>query len=275
MIPSIAAQQVNAWAAKNTNDLIKSVVDEGTMGNPDLAMLLANALYFKGKWDQEFKKENTKDVEFNTAINSKAVATMHKFSAAIETRNTSINVDGVAVPVTSVKLPYKGKRFSMSIVFANKTNGLNGSSRIQQVNLAVDVLKVYKNTIAQDSFFTSRQPVMVQTYNKFALPKFKIKSSHKSIHQAMVANGLSEMFAKGVLSKMSSDPRAQLSFVMQEDIIKVDEEGTEAAAVTVGGVTTTSVPVTFGQLLINGPFAYAIRDELKGTTMFEGVVQEL
>jgi len=83
------------------------------------------------------------------------------------------------------------------------------------------------------------------------------------------------IFQKGALSKLTSDSKTKLSYIFQKAIIKVDEEGTEAAAVTGGGATTTSVPVSFGELKINGPFAYAIRDINKQVTLFEGVVRSL
>ncbi len=104
------------------------------------------------------------------------------------------------------------------------------------------------------------------------MPKFTIESELKNIQDNLNAAGYGSLFAQGVLSRMSADPRAQLSFILQKAKIIVNEEGSEAAAVTIGGIRTTSVPMS-RHLKINGPFAYAIRDDKSGVTLFEGVVR--
>ncbi|KAM0822471.1 hypothetical protein ACQ4PT_071466 [Festuca glaucescens] len=62
--PEEAAKQINAWVAKSTNDLIPSIISPGTL-SPLTDLMLANAIYFKGRWEKPFHKKHTKEDKFH------------------------------------------------------------------------------------------------------------------------------------------------------------------------------------------------------------------
>lgn len=270
--PQATANEINAWAAKQTNNLINHIVDP-QMITPDLASLLANALYFKGEWKVQFKKEQTGLERFQVVafdgqgIDVQEVKTMKKYGSAIQVRMTR----GDDRKVT-VRLPYKGERHAMYISFAADTMPTTGwGPIITHVDASRDVLDLYKTEIVEGGAFDGGE-FYDQEFDVFMLPKFEIETKLEGIHADMIENGYADLFSQGALSRMSSDPRAQLSFILQKAKIIVDEEGSEAAAVTIGGVTTTSIRQST-ELRIDGPFAFAIRDEVAKTTLFEGVVR--
>ena len=108
----------------------------------------------------------------------------------------------------------------------------------------------------------------------FSLPKFTIESAHNNIHDQLRQSGLEKLFGAGdTLSRMTADPRAQLSLVKQKAKIIVNEEGSEAAAVTIGGIATASVRTSI-ELKVNGPFAFAIVEKAAQEVLFEGIVRD-
>lgn len=268
--PVETADKVNQWASDHTNEMIKNIL-KPDMVTPDLASLLANALYFKGTWQEEFDPKLTKASSFNTVskqtgkVSEKNVATMHKFGAKVQV--------GESGKYTTIRLPYQGDTHAMYIAFASTTNQSDRSFTpvVTQVDVTRNVADVYRKYIVDGEAFAADYSSMA-TYDKFTMPKFTIETTLEGIHSVLSSAGYGALFQTGVLTRMTNDPRAQLSFILQKAKIIVNEEGSEAAAVTIGGVRTTSI-TTPNHLEVNGPFAYAIRDDVKGVTLFEGIVR--
>lgn len=277
--PVQTAADINAWVAAHTNNMIKNAVTPD-MITPSLASLLANALYFKGEWQEKFDTKLTKDAEFKTVNKSTGkvavtkVPTMHKMSGKVQLEvfsdvQNSLENDS---QVYTIRLPYKGNTHAMYISFAGMNQlGMRGQADEISVDATKNVSDVYRKYIIEGKAF-SNDAHYKSSFDLFTMPKFTVDSDVKNIQDNLIAAGYDALFQQGALSRMTANPTAQLSFILQKAKIIVNEEGSEAAAVTIGGVRTTSISAP-RHLKVNGPFAYAIRDDKNAVTLFEGIVR--
>lgn len=242
---SNAANTINAWVNKNTKGKISSIVSPPIPD--DMVMYLINAVYFKGSWTTEFNKQLTEERAFTSA------------SGASKKHPLMMRRDDMPYFETedfqSVQLPYgKNKRLSM-VVFLPK----NLDAFVQSLNADTWTgwMKQYK-----------------ETEGTLLLPKFKMEYEKRLIP-------LLTKLGMGIAFENSADftgigRSLKISEVKHKTYVDVNEEGTEAAAVTgVGGVGITSVgPVkkTF-YMEVNRPFFFAIRDNQTGEPLFMGIIR--
>jgi serine protease inhibitor len=158
----------------------------------------------------------------------------------------------------------------IAFAVAPPTKGAHTGAQLTEVNAGANVADVYRDYIILGKAFQAHY--QSTEVDLFTMPKFTIESELNNIQQNLTGGGYGPLFSKGALSRMSADSRAQLSIIMQKAKIIVNEEGSEAAAVTVGAVVTESVRLP-KHVKVNGPFAYAIRDDKSGVTLFEGIVR--
>lgn len=261
--PSEVVDSVNNWAAKNTKNLITKVIDQKFV-TPDLATILANAIYFKGEWKDKFKKEYTEPKNFHGAGLVDTMSTYESYNFAYNQKDK----------VVVVELPFKGEKYSMVIAMPTKFTGFdyeNGLDPEFSYKSGKNIKKVFKEYIINskatkeltDSEFGSGDLSL-------ELPKFSIESEIQNIEDKLSQVGLSSLFQTGALANMSND-NLLISSILQKAKIIVNEEGAEAAAVSVGGavVISASTPIS---MKINGPFAYMIRNNKTNEKLFEGVV---
>ena len=108
---------------------------------------------------------------------------------------------------------------------------------------------------------------------ELALPRFRLEYE-RTMNDDLRALGMVVPFEPNVADFTRMSPlgkQVYISFVKQNTFVNVDEEGTEAAAVTVTGVTTTSLPA-YHVMRIDRPFLFVIRERLSGTVLFMGKV---
>lgn len=247
MSPS-ALQTINKWAGDNTFGKIPKVLDEIS---PDAVMFLMNALYFKGNWSYQFDKTLTADKPFYLAGGSSVNAgTMTGEVGAKTVNNDSYK---------AIELAYGRTNFSM-IIIVPQTNmetfisSLNGATWNNITN-SIDGLTDYGKTIV-------------------FMPKFKF-SYEKLLNNQLKSMGMTDAFEE-YLANLSgiSDSRLYVDFVKQNTFVEVNEEGTEAAAVTTIGINLTSAgpqnPPTF---IIDKPFVFVIRERTTNTLLFIGQVE--
>lgn len=254
---------VNAVDFSDAN--IKNVIDEevckGTHGlidhldtDIDAAMLalIVDILYFKGAWEYEFDEYNTKDRMFYGTKGKAKVPTMQS-EGRMDYAETSV--------YQAVRLPYmcesvNHKEFAMRIYLPKNKYGIS------------DVL----NFIQDEDYelYTEREEV------KLSLPKFE------AANNIDVKNLLSRMGLTCVLESYDIIPqcikRLQISDIAQQVKIKVDEQGTEAAAVTFMAVTGCCPPEiepTPKVMRVNKPFLFEIVEETTNTILFSGVINNI
>ena len=239
--------RINKWAADNTNNLIKEVLDKT---KPSDLMYLLNALYFKGIWVSEFDAKNTSKVDFIEQNGKKTrVDMMHQEA------NFSYTDDEI---MQVVELPYGNKAFSMMVLLPKADKEV------------ADVIKAFQN----DTYWASIKNKMSNQNIELSLPKFKIEYS-KKLNKVLSDMDIEIAFTPGKadFSRMT-DREAYISFVTQDTYIATDEVGTEAAAVTVVGVVETSSPISESVVFkASRPFIYIIQENSTGTILFMGTVK--
>lgn len=235
---------INAWVEAKTNGRIDEIVDAI---NPLDILFLINAVYFKGSWTTQFDPEDTRDAIFQGPNGeSFSVPTMNARDLPISLGN----VDGVQVG----ELPYGGQAFTMVIALPPRDRS------VDELMAGLDDTEWgrWMNALHEDEV-----PV--------ALPKFELEWDG-SLNDALMAMGMEPAFIPSAdFSLMTPAADAHISRVKQKTFMKVDEVGTEAAAVTSVVIGATSVPLG---LYVDRPFLVAIRERLSGSILFLGVIRD-
>lgn len=245
---STAKDVINQWCAEQTNNCIKEVIKEIP---GDIFMYLINALYFKGIWTNQFEKSATRQEDFTNVDGiRKKVNMMNQTSTFNYTHNNTFSM---------AELPYGNEAFSMVILLPNEDKTLDES--LSELT--------YESWNESNGNLSGRELQV-----KF--PRFKVEYD-KKLEDDMIAMGMKDAFDgyKADFSKMSS-AELFIGLLQQFTYINVDEEGTEAAAVTIGGMELTSdgpsTPVPF---YIDRPFVFIIKEKSTGAILFMGKITEL
>lgn len=237
-----ALNTINKWAADHTNGKIDKVLNEISA---DAVMFLMNALYFKGTWTYPFDKDKTATGPFYTMGGQTVEAEMMNGEFPFKTYYG----EGVQV----IELSYGRQNFVMDILLPDA----GVPAFLAMLNAEV------WNVITQG--LAAAEPGKAN----LVMPKFSF-SYEKYLNDQLMALGMTDAFnpAKANLSGIS-DQNIFVSFVKQNTFVDVNEEGTEAAAVTTIGIELTSMPPAF---VIDRPFVFAIRETTTNTLLFIGVV---
>ena len=239
-----ALATINKWASDNTNGKIPEVLDEISA---DIVMFLMNALYFKGDWTNKFDKSKTTNRPFHLAEgNTIEVSTMiHDELGAIFYYNGNF---------TALELPYGRRNFSMIIMLPE--DGLESFYEYFSPQAWKEMTAALDGAIGWTNYYVS-------------LPKFSFEYD-TLLNEQLEALGMIDAFDP-VLADLSgiSDANICVDFVKQNTFIDVNEEGTEAAAVTTIGIRETSMGPMF---VVDKPFAFAIRERTTNTLLFIGSV---
>ena len=242
-----ALATINGWAAEQTHDRVPKVLDRI---DPNHILFLLNAVYFKGQWTAQFDVAKTTSSPFRlTSGATVPVPTMHgKLRAAVVRRPGAILGE----------LPYGGQAFVLTIVVPEEGRSLKDL-----------VAGLNAETWAE---WTAALPVgdyaQVEAVD-VALPKLELKYEEK-LNDALTAMGMGIAFRPGAdFSRMTPGGGIWIDFVKQNTFLKLDEQGTEAAAVTVVAMIKSAAPPS---LIVDRPFLLAIRERLSGTVLFLGAI---
>ena len=240
-----SAAKINKWCSDHTEGLIDKILEET---DPDMLAYLLNALYFKSVWSTPFVKSLSAKEDFTYAGGKVDKVQMMK---------TERDMDYVKTEVCdAVRLPYSNGAFSMIVLRPMKGNGVS------------EVTKWLANN-GLDAVMNGFRERKVELW----LPSFETKF-HINLNQILAAMGMPDAFdgSKADFSKMSEYALC-LSFVNQDAYIKVNEEGTEAAAISSAGVyKNTSVSIPEEPLIFHAdkPFLYLITEKSSGAVLFAG-----
>lgn len=235
-------ETINKWASNNTNGKIPKVVDKL---EANLVMLLMNALYFKGDWRSKFDKKNTNDQPFYLQNGSQKTVKMMMLE---DTFRVAVDDDFVAV-----QLPYGNGQFRATFLLPDDGKPISG---------LLNNLDVSKWTDLQSHLLTSKIEV--------GLPKFKLEQDI-DLKKTLKKMGMIEAFEpyEANLQGINKVETLYVDFVKQNTFAAVDEEGTEAAAVTTIGIGSASEapPPRF---ICNKPFGLIISETTSNTILFMG-----
>ena len=239
-----SAAHINKWCSDNTQGLIPKILDEVS---PDMLAYLLNALYFKGEWTTAFNKASTSEEKFRLPNDTGVKLPMMKLSHELEyTENDFFQ---------AVTLPYGNRAFSMTVLLPK------GKSTI-------DDAAAYFCKNSWNDFRWSMMTCKVDLW----LPRFET-SFEIELNDILSAMGMPTSFKYTAdFSAMSPDALC-LSFVKQNAAIKVDEEGSEAAAVSSAGMMkTTSIGGDAPPAIFHAdhPFLYLITESSTGAILFTG-----
>jgi serpin B len=246
--PVDAAATINRWVSDQTKDRIKDIVAP-QMLKPITRLVLTNAIYFKGQWQFQFRKDATKEEPFFVADGkSDPVPMMHQSG-----HFRYAEVDGVQV----LELPYKGNRLSMVLMLPKEKNQLER------------VVEPMLNPVTIAKMLNAAQNKL----GDVALPRFEFKTEYR-LEATLQELGMKRAFGAGAdLSGIISAEALMIDFVVHKAFVKTDEEGSEAAAATAVGVTRAPAPIVERfNFRADHPFVFMIRDMQTGTVLFMGRV---
>ncbi len=238
-----AIEIINNWVSENTKDKITKVIDEIDALS---MMYLINAIYFKGSWTDEFKKERTREDKFIIAEGKSIMCEMMNTSE----KNLYFENDDFQ----AVDLPYGDENFGMVIILPKKEKDIN--EFISNLNLENWNSWLTKFSKQSGSLF---------------LPKFKIEYELE-MNDVLKALGMPNAFTDAAdFSKMTKKQKLYISNVIHKTFVDVNEEGTEAAAVTVVEMKVTSYKPGF-TMKVNRPFVFAIKEKDTNSILFIGKI---
>lgn len=245
-----SAKTINDWADKQTRGKIQGVVSYPFP--PATKVVLANAIYFKGKWEEQFEKNLTLPRNFHFPDGSVRQVPMmskrHSFSYE--------EGDGFQ----AVEMPYVGDRLEM-ILFLPAT----GTSPQQ-------LLEKFKGETWRDKILPG-----FSLYEGFlAFPKFRMDYD-VTLNDPLKALGMPRAFSGNADFSAMADRPVCISEVKQKSYVAVDEEGTEAAAVTTVTVTALAMPMRPARnftMIVDRPFFFVISDRRTQTILFMGIVND-
>ncbi len=244
---SDAKDIINKWVSDKTNKKIEEIVDDIS---PETVMFLINAIYFKGIWKYTFDKKETKIAPFYMEDgNTKDVKMMKQKVAKIKVFQNNL--------FSAAELPYGKEQYSMIVMVPSGDKTANDIiSQMDDNNWNLWLNSFYE---APDSFTVT-------------LPKFKFKYE-KSLKQILSDIGMGIAFSDMAnFSKINSSADLKISEVKHKTYIDVDEQGTEAAAVTSVEIINTSW--TFDNLRADRPFLFVIKEKQTNVILFIGKVAE-
>ncbi|CAK7335291.1 unnamed protein product, partial [Dovyalis caffra] len=205
--------EVNSWMETETRGLIKNILPQESLGN-DTALVLANALYFKGAWDRQFDATKTKNKDFHL-LNGQIIQVPFMTCKAYH-KHLYGCFDGYKI----LKIPYQNgqdsRQFSMYFFLPDAKDGLQ------------NLIKIFRSN---PEIYNKQFKLQEEDLPNFWIPRFKFSFKFEA-SETMKELGLVLPFSPdGGFSEMVDSPELlMLSKVFHESSIEVNEEGTEAAA---------------------------------------------
>lgn len=247
-----AEAEIDQWASDQTHDRITGIADG--MITPYTDLILANAIYFKGKWLDPFDKKLTKKRPFHPAAGIVTNLPMMTMSKKFTYRKGS--------GYQAVRLPYMGDDLAMYVFLPDP--GHSPAKLLQIMN--------------GDKWRNVTMPGFSEQKGTVVLPKFKLENSLE-LNQPLDALGMKEAFnqRQADFSGMFSDTH-YISEVRQKAFVEAGEEGTEAAAATIIGVATMGIemnPTKPFEMIVDRPFFFVIVDARSEMILFMGLVNQL
>ena len=238
-----AVDQINAWCNQTTEGLIPSILDEV---NPTATVYLLNSLYFKARWESEFSPEKTQEGNFTTS--SGKVIKAHFMQA----KRMAAYVENEWF--TSTNLPYQNDSYVMRLILPQPEISID---QVLQA-LSESDENLWKNTILADI--------------NLKMPRFALENKLDLV-STLQALGMKKAFTNGADFSSMSDISTYISLVQQATRLKVDEEGSEGAAVTViEGDLMSPLPEEKVDFFLDRPFLFQILEPATGTVLFMGQV---
>ena len=246
--PEASRLTINQWVEQKTANKITNLLPPGSI-RPATRLVLTNAIYFKGDWQSQFDKAQTKDEDFHLSpAQSKKAPLMHREGGFNYFNGKTFQV---------LEIPYQSKELSMVVFLPNDVGGLP----------ALEKSLTASNT---RQWLAQLSPV---TKVIVTLPKFKTTQQFE-LGGTLAAMGMQQAFtASADFSGMTGKKDFAISAVIHKAYIDVNEEGTEAAAataVTMRAMAVRAPSVAPPVFRADHPFVFLIRDNRSNSILFMG-----
>ncbi|MCK4631144.1 MAG: serpin family protein [Bacteroidales bacterium] len=244
-----AVTTINNWVADKTNDKITEIIDNIPA---EAVMYLINAIYFKGIWKYEFDESDTEEKPFYLSDGTTKDVPMMVQEASFNYLSNDI--------IQAVEMSYGAGNYSMIILLPQSNKTLDDI--IDQLSN-----ETWNNWLSE---FYEAEEVHIH------LPKFKFEYKNK-LNDELINMDMGIAFDPDYADFSKINPAWQLfiSKVIHKSFIEVNEEGTEAAAVTAVEISFTSIgDETFIPFYVNQPFIFAIKEKYTNAIIFMGKVME-
>ena len=238
---------INAWCSENTMGRIPEIIGQIS---PDMVMFLMNALYFKAPWEKAFDPAMTSDATFYGYTRESKVPFM-----TLKSKFRYAEYMGSQL----ICLPYKGGKYSMLVLLPAR-------------DVSPDAVLPYLD----DGSYRKALDSMEETEVSYRMPKFRMETT-TVLNSALSGMGAKRVFTPSAELGGIASGRIAVDEVKQKCFVEVNEEGSEAAAVTSIGIRLTSanigpVPVS---MTVDRPFLFAIADIENDNILFIGRVMNL
>ena len=251
-----ARKKINSWTSSKTSGLIKDLFAEGSL-SPDTKLVLVNAVYFKGMWQDAFNKRDSFESGFTLNSGKKAKTMFMRHTEAVKFPYYQTE------DAQYLSMPYKGSHSSQ--------NGLE-----MMIILPNDVLSFAKTEkmLSPKHIHEIRKRMQYEKVRVF-LPKFTFSSSNE-LNAALKAMGMPLAFSNFAdFSGMTGKKDLKIGYAIQKAFIDVSEEGTEAAAATgISESFTAALPIAPVIFRADRPFIFLIRDIKTGLIFFMGKLEK-
>ena len=252
--PDTVRATINAWVEKQTNDKIKDLIGQGAL-NTSTRLVLTNAIYFKGDWQDPFDAQATQKDEFHLSATQWVTTPMMHRTGGYR------YYDGGTFQ--ALELPYAGNEISMVVLLPKQTDGL---------------------TALEQSFTSGVAGEWIQKLEPvdkviLTLPSFTMTQQFE-LSGALSAMGMAQAFSGSAdFSGMTGKPEFSISAAIHKAYIDVNEKGTEAAAATAVVMYATAMrreapeppPIVFRA---DHPFLFILLDTKSGSMLFLGRVAD-
>jgi serpin B len=239
-----ARKTINAWVEKETKNKIKNLIPRGAL-NSLTRLVLTNAIYFKGNWARQFKKDRTNDAPFTLMNGDKVNVPMMNQTAEFKYME--------AEDFQALELPYVDNELSMIVLLPKEYGGLSKFEK-----------KLTPENVSNWLARLRKRKVIV------SIPKFKMTSQFGLVG-VLKSMGMRDAFSQRAdFSGMNGKKDLFISAVIHKAYVDVNEEGTEAAAATGIVVGITSVQPQPPVFRADHPFLFLIRDNNSGSILFIG-----
>ncbi len=252
--PDAVRATINQWVEQQTNNKIQNLIGPGVL-TPATRLVLTNAIYFKGNWQDQFNKDATQKEEFHLS------ATQFVMAPLMHRTGSYSYYDGGAFQ--ALELPYAGNEMSMVILLPKDTAGL-------------PALEKSFTAAAASGWIQKLEPVdkVILT-----LPSFTMTQQFE-LSSVLSRMGMPQAFSNAAdFSGMTGKPDFTISAAIHKAYIDVNEQGTEAAAATSIVMRATAARMPFPEpppivFRADHPFLFLLLDTRSGSMLFLGRVAD-
>ncbi|XP_058030539.1 leukocyte elastase inhibitor-like [Ahaetulla prasina] len=244
-------RHINAWVEEKTSGKIQDLLVPGIIDSLT-KLVLVNAIYFKGNWENKFNKNHTEEQPF--WINKKERKTVQMMFRKGVYNTTYISAYRISV----LEIPYAGSELSIFFLLPNEIE--DSSTGLEKLEREITYEKLM-DWINPKKMFSRETEV--------SLPKFKLEEKY-DLKPVLRSMGMTDAFdeSKADFSGMSTNNDLVISEVVHKSFIEINEEGTEAAAAT--AVITVIKSTMIAKFKVDHPFFFYIMKRSTNSILFLG-----